>query len=107
MTLTSHAFQDLHHQWRNLTLFLAAFGAPCTPDQPYAHDALSKYLPPENLPDSAKILMDPNHMVDTFLENIISLLVSREVGVRDVAREALGMELAPRLYPKLYKHINT
>lgn len=50
--------------------------------------------------------MDPTHMVDTFLENIIGLLVSTNVAARDVAREALGIELTPRLYAKLYKHLD-
>lgn len=45
-------------------------------------------------------------MVDTFLENTIGLLASPHVAVRDVAREALGTELTPRLYSKLYRHID-
>jgi hypothetical protein len=99
------SLQDLHQQWRNLTLFLAAFGASCTPDEPYDHEALAEYIPMEYLPDTVKTLMNPDYLVDDFIERVVYQLIENNVAVRDVAREALGTELCAKLYPKLYKQL--
>jgi hypothetical protein len=36
---------------------------------------------------------------------VLTHLVSPHLTIRDVAREALGTELSPRVYPKLYKKV--
>jgi hypothetical protein len=96
----------MHHQWRNLTLFLAAFGGACVLDGPYDQDGLAKTIPMQYVPDMAYSFRDPDYLVDLFLDNLIDQLVSPNIGVRDVARDALGTELSPKLYPKLYKHLD-
>jgi hypothetical protein len=97
--------EELHNQWRNLSLFLAAFGGVCMPDEPYEHDALSQYIPAEYMPDSAVIIHDPDAMLDKFLQQMVMLLLAPDAIVRDVAREVLGSELNPRLFSKLYRKV--
>jgi hypothetical protein len=98
--------QDLHHQWCNLTLFLAALSGAYVPDEPYDQDGLSKVIPMQYVPDMTYSFRDPEHLVDLFLDNLIGQLVSPNIAVRNVARDALGTELSQRLYPKLYKHLD-
>lgn len=98
--------EDLHHQWRNLTLFLAAFGAACVPSQPYGQDDLNEWIPPELLPDALRTIEDCDYLVESYLSTLITLLTSDIVAVRDVARDALGSELSPRLYPRLYRELD-
>jgi hypothetical protein len=98
--------QDLHHQWRNLTLFLAAFGGACALDSPYGQETLADYISMRYVPDIAHSFRDPDYLVDLFLDNVIAQLVSPNIAVRDVARDALGTELSLKLFPKLCKHLD-
>lgn len=72
------------------------------------HDpsALTAVVPPENLPDEMRVLRDPDDLVNTFIEFLTAALVDENIRVRDVAREAVGSELSPRLFPKLFKHLD-
>jgi hypothetical protein len=97
--------QDARDQWRNLSLFMAATAGICIPDVPYEEDALAQYVPLEFMPDTARILLDSEQMLDNFLGTMVMLLLAPDPIVRDVAREVLGAELKPRMYATLYKKV--
>jgi hypothetical protein len=105
--------QEKHHQWRNLTLFLAAFGGACVHDD---QDILplTAVIPTQYLPDEmrvtqesiARVTLDSGALVESFVTDLTDLLVVDSMQVREVAREALGSELNPRLYSRLVRHLD-
>jgi hypothetical protein len=96
--------QEKHIQWRNLTLFLAAFGSACI-EEGQNLGALTSIIPQQYLPDQMRALKKPGILVETFVTDLTDLLVVDSMQVREVAREALGSELSPRLYSRLLKHL--
>lgn len=91
-------------QWRNLTLFLAAFGGVCVLEN---HDpsALTSVVPAQYLPEEMRVLQNPMTLVSTFITDLTDLLIAESAQVREVARDALGTELSPRLYGRLFRHL--
>jgi hypothetical protein len=53
-----------------------------------------------------RVLQNPATLVETFVTDLTNLLVADDMQVREVARDALGAELSPRLYPRLIKHLD-
>ena len=51
-------------------------------------------------------MQNPAQLVGTFITNLTDLLVVPDTQIRDTARDALGAELSPRLFPKLLKHLD-
>ena len=99
---TDLSLQDRRAQWQNLTLFLAAFGASCVkPD--LNPRALTQMVPPDYLLDTMCNLRNPDEILTGFLNLLIELLVSDSSFVRNVSREALGIELSPKLYDRVFK----
>ena len=68
--------------------------------------ALISVVPAEYLPDEMRALREPEDLVNTFIEFLTAALVDGNVHVREVAREALGSELSPRLFSKLFRHLD-
>ncbi|KAF9226729.1 hypothetical protein BS17DRAFT_500836 [Gyrodon lividus] len=101
----SLSLEDKFFQWRNLTLFLAAFGG-ATVQEEHEPAALTAVIPAEYLPDEMRVLRDPAELVNIFIEFLTAALMDDTVRVREVAREALGSELSPRLFAKLFKHLD-
>ncbi|KAI9574812.1 hypothetical protein HD554DRAFT_2201766 [Boletus coccyginus] len=97
--------QEKFFQWRNLTLFLAAFGGATVQDE-HEPGALTAVIPAEFLPDEMRVLRDPGELVNIFIESLTAALVDDTIRVREVAREALGSELSPRLFARLFKHLD-
>lgn len=97
--------QDKFIQWKNLTLFLAAFGG-VTVQEKHDPGALTAVIPPEFLLDDMRSLRDPADLVALFIEFLTNALIDDVVRVREVAREALGSELSPRLFSKLFRHLD-
>ena len=94
--------QDRQSQWQNLTLFLAAFGASCAkPD--LNPRALTDMVPAGYLPDSMCNLRNPDEILTGFLNLLIELLVSDSPFVRNASRDALGGELSPKLYDRVFR----
>lgn len=94
--------QDRQYQWQNLTLFLAAFGASCAkPD--VNPRAMTQLVPAGYLPDSMCNLRNPDELLTNFLNLLIELLVSDAPLVRNTSRDALGGELSPKLYDRVFK----
>jgi hypothetical protein len=98
------AWQDKYHQWKNLTLFLAAFGGACLIEDGSV-PTLVHSIPPEFLPDDIRALQNPTNLVLTFIKDLTNLLVAEYVEVREVARDALGTEMSPKLYSRLLRHL--
>lgn len=84
---------------------MAAFGSVGSKD---LHDSssLTALIPPEYLPDQMRVLREPQDLLTIFLTEIVNLLVSESVPARDVAREALGAELSPRLYTRILRELD-
>lgn len=86
-------------------MFLAAFGG-VTVQEKHDHSALTAAIPPEFLLDDMRSLRDPADLVAIFIEFLTGALIDDVVRVREVAREALGSELSPRLFSKLFRHLD-
>lgn len=71
------------------------------------HDpsALLKVVPAPYLPDEMRVLQNPITIVSKFITDVTALLIADTVKIRDVARDALGSELSPRLYGMFFKHL--
>jgi hypothetical protein len=53
-----------------------------------------------------RVIQNPVPLVTTFITDLTNLLIAPDTKIRDVARDALGAELSPRLYSKLLKHLD-
>lgn len=100
-----HGPQEIQFQWRVLTLFLAAFASACAPTN-FDPSGLTAIIAPQFLPDEMRVLKDPSDLAETFIISLIDLIVADSVHARDVARDALGSELSPRVYPILFRHFS-
>ncbi|KAF7975643.1 hypothetical protein HWV62_9093 [Athelia sp. TMB] len=96
--------EDDFMQWRNLTLFLAAFSGVCCQED-FDPAALQAIVPAQILPDDMRTLKNPKSMVERFVKELTDFLIADSARVREVAREALGSELSPSLYGVLFKHL--
>ncbi|KAH8096624.1 hypothetical protein BXZ70DRAFT_945419 [Cristinia sonorae] len=101
----SLSMEERQSQWQNLTLFMAAFGSVGAKE---GHDSssLTTLIPATFLPDQMRVLRDPQDLLTIFLTEIVNLLVSDSIPAREVAREALGAELSPRLYTRILKELD-
>lgn len=72
----------------------------------YSGRTMRVILSIEDLPDRFRIPQDGDMMLQDFLTSTVEFLVS-ELGIaRDTAKEALGSELHPRMYARLFKHLS-
>lgn len=86
-------------------MFLAAFGGACASED-HNPSGLVSVIPVQYLPDQMRVLQKPSSLVTAYIAALTDLLVVDSVAVRDVARDALGSELSPKLYSKLLKHLD-
>ncbi|PPQ78909.1 hypothetical protein CVT25_002369 [Psilocybe cyanescens] len=98
------AQNEIRSQWHNLTLFLAALGGTCL-QEGQDLSSLSKVISNKYLPDKMRVVQNPISLVETFIGDLINLLVADDAAIRDYVREALGSELCPRLYSKMIRNI--
>lgn len=68
--------------------------------------SLASVIPLHALPDNMRVIQNPVPLVTTFITDLTNLLMAPDTKIRDVARDALGAELSPRLYSKLLKHLD-
>ncbi|KAG5638079.1 hypothetical protein H0H81_001929 [Sphagnurus paluster] len=101
----SATWQDQRFQWQNLTLFLAALGGACVQENQDL-TSLINVIPAHSLPDSMRVMQNPVPLVGTFISDLTALLVVADTQMRDVARDALGAELSPKLYSRLLRHLD-
>ncbi|KAF7432844.1 Ras GTPase activating protein ira2 [Pleurotus ostreatus] len=99
------SIQDTFFQWQNLTLFLASLGGACLrADNGLV--PLTSIIPESVLPDKIRAQQTPLNAVHAFVTELTAMLMYTHVQVREVARDALGLELSPRLFPQLIKHLD-
>lgn len=63
-------------------------------------------MPVKDLPDEMRNMQHPMSYVSSFVNELTKLLMSEDVQIRDVARDALGAEMSYRLYPRLLRHVD-
>ncbi|KAI8388661.1 uncharacterized protein BYT42DRAFT_242275 [Radiomyces spectabilis] len=85
--------------WHNYTGFLAALGGCCI-DTEEEGDTKRNKRSSRVLPASQPLLM-----VDQYLREMVELLTSDNIFVRESVKDTLGGDLSPRLYPILFKHL--
>jgi neurofibromin 1 len=66
---------------------------------------LAKVIPHSFLPDKMRVVQNPIPLVEAFIGDLLNLLVAGDMQIRDVVRDALGLELSPRLYGKLIRNL--
>ena len=93
-------------QWQNLTLFLASFGAVSVLEQAQTGITLANRIPIHHLPDRFRVLHDGETYIQNFIQWSVEFLISNIPRARDTVKEALGSELNPRLYPRLFRSLN-
>lgn len=92
--------QDTLFQWQNLTLFLATLCGAGSRDKAET-TTLMKTIPLEFIPDNMRASINVPELADSFIGDLVALLVHESAVVRDTTREALGSELSPKFYVKL------
>ncbi|KAJ6587786.1 hypothetical protein B0H10DRAFT_2233906 [Mycena sp. CBHHK59/15] len=97
--------QEKRHLWQNLTLFLAALGGACVQDD-VDLGFLASVVSTQYLPDEMRTMQNPANLVKVFVSDVTDQLVTDDVHFREVAKNALGAELSPRLYSRLLKHFD-
>ncbi|KAF9480190.1 hypothetical protein BDN70DRAFT_931958 [Pholiota conissans] len=88
--------QDVRYQWQNLTLFLAALAGSCLQlNQDFT--LLAKVIPPKYLPDKMRVIQNPIPLIEAFIGDLVNLLHTGDIQIRDIIKDAFGTELSPRL----------
>lgn len=82
---------------------MASFGAVSVMED--LTSDLVKMFPTHELPDRVRISQDGNFMLQDFIASTVEFLVSEVPLARDTAKEALGSELSPRLFSRLFKQL--
>ncbi|SOV02504.1 related to neurofibromin [Ustilago sp. UG-2017a] len=101
-TLTA---QDKAAQWHNYAGFLCAFGGACFS----ASVAITSDIEPsiaEILPQFSDLDEKPAALIERFVQEMVDLLVSDSLWVREKAKETLGVDLGPRLIGILFRQIH-
>jgi len=99
--------QDYRAEWQNTLLFLASLGGSCLLDGAPAPHQLSKWCPPELLPPELKTVIPSEDLVKRFIGTVVDMLINEDILTRETAKEALGSELHPKLYPLLLAQLDT
>ena len=96
--------QDIRSQWQNYALFLAALSRSCLHENQDL-SALKKAIPPRLLPDKIRVLHSAGLLLGDFVAELINYVDVGDVQTRDTVRDALGIELSPRLYGKMIRNL--
>ncbi|GAC96962.1 RasGAP group protein [Pseudozyma hubeiensis SY62] len=97
--------QDKAAQWHNYAGFLCAFGGACFS----ASDIISSHIEPsiaKILPQFSSPDKHPAALVERFVQEMVDLLVSDSLWVREKAKETLGVDLGARLVGILFRQIH-
>jgi neurofibromin 1 len=85
---------------------MAAFGDLCLENSKDARNKLVSMIPYKYLPDELLTMDDIYSYLNPFLSDLIKILTVPDVATRDIAREALGAELHPKLNPRVLKYLD-
>lgn len=94
---------DQLQEWQN-TMYMVAVGARLWMEE--REDVFPEHITPL-LPPSLQGPRRRPDIVHQFLEEVLRLLCSQNIVIRQSAKEALGNELNFKVVPTLFKHLNT
>ena len=107
-TAVAHSSQqDYRAEWQNTLLFLASLGGSCLLDGAPTPHQLSRWCPPELLPPELKTPIPSEDLVKRFISTVVDMLINDDILTRETAKEALGSELHPKLYPLLLAQLDS
>ncbi|CAD6915554.1 unnamed protein product [Tilletia controversa] len=95
--------QEKAAQWHNYAGFLAAFGGACAVER---LDQLPEPICVGYI--SSKYISDtpPIPLMESFIQEMVDLLVSDSIWVREKVKETLGSDLSPRLNGILFRQVH-
>jgi len=99
--------QDYRAEWQNTTLFLASLGGSCILDGAPTPHLLTKWCQPDLLPPELKTPILSEDLAKRFIVTVVDMLINEDILTRETAKEALGSELHPKLYPVLLAQLDT
>jgi neurofibromin 1 len=97
--------QDQAAQWDNYAGFLSALGGACAVDS--WHQAMADSATLYNGGAPSAVSDSPLRDVEAFIQEMVDLLVSDSIWVREKAKEILGQDLSPRLNGILLRMIHS
>ncbi|KAI9026450.1 hypothetical protein CLU79DRAFT_741805 [Phycomyces nitens] len=119
-TLTSNRLEGMDDdkwiEWQNYAAFLASLGGVClmasatkTFSSSSSGSSSTKgsisYSDFGHMSQRFSAATESSLMVDQYLLDMVELLISDNVLVREWAREILGNDLSPALYPTMFRHL--
>ncbi|CBQ70693.1 related to Neurofibromin [Sporisorium reilianum SRZ2] len=97
--------QDKAGQWHNYAGFLCAFGGACFSASADISSEIESIVA-TILPQFSNLEQQPAVLVEQFVQEMVDLLVSDSLWVREKAKETLGVDLSPRLVAILFRQIH-
>lgn len=103
-----------HHAWLHYAGFLASLGGVCAITDPSytvlaspSHDSsfATASRPQRTAAASVHLNESPSQLVDQFIREMVQLLSSDNIYLREGAKDILGCELSWALYPPLFRHL--
>ncbi|KAG9288022.1 hypothetical protein G9A89_017617 [Geosiphon pyriformis] len=85
-------------EWHNYTGFLSALGGCCVRDNQKSPSGTNSDRNPSTVHHNSNY----HAMVETFISEMVHLLVCDSMYVRDIVKETLGADMSPRLYVILF-----
>jgi hypothetical protein len=99
--------QEFRAEWQNAMLYLASLGGCCILDGAPVPHQLTKWCPADLLPSELKTPILSEDLVKRFIVTAVDMLINDDILMRETAKEALGSELHPKLYPLLLAQLDT
>jgi hypothetical protein len=99
--------QDFRAEWQNTTLFLASLGGCCILDGAPPPHPLSKWCQADLMPPELKTPIAAEDLIKRFIITAVDMLIHEDILTRETAKEALGPESHPKLYPLLVAQLDT
>ena len=99
--------QDHWAEWQNTMLFLSSLGGSCILGRSPIPHSLSRWCQPEFLPSELKGPILSEDLVKRFIVTTVDMLVNEDIRMQETAKETLGSELHPKLYPLLLAQLDT
>ncbi|UZJ51578.1 hypothetical protein CBS101457_000898 [Exobasidium rhododendri] len=104
---SSEATQEKAAQWHNFAGFLAALGGACAVEKAPELQRLPGLVDEnasKSLPEKGEA---PIQYVESFVQEMVDLLVSDSIWVREKVKETLGFDTSPRLNGILFRMIHS